>query len=78
MNTKKRLLRAFIIYSLDMGVAILGWIYGFGMTVHNWYALIGIMIFWRFMFHMLAVFSSNDDAKSIAITVEVDTAKEPT
>lgn len=76
MNTKKRFLRAFIIYSLDMCGAILGWIYGFGMTVHNWYALIGIMIFWRFIFHVLAVAATNDDAKSIAITVEVDAVKE--
>jgi hypothetical protein len=65
MSIKKRMLRAFIIYSLDMGAAILGWIYGFGLQVSNWWALIGIMICWRFVFHILSVCAYVDDAKSI-------------
>lgn len=62
MNLKKRMLRAFILYSIDMAAAIAGWIYGFGMQVANWWALIAIMLGVRFVFHVLCVASANDDA----------------
>lgn len=65
MSLKKRFLRAFIVYSLDMGVAILGWIYGFGLHVANWWALIGIMIVWRFVFHMLTTIFAYQDSDAI-------------
>ena len=43
-NWKHGAIRAFFVYSLNMIAAIRGWVYGFGLTVHNYWALIGIML----------------------------------
>ena len=37
-------LRSLALYALDMGCAVVGFVYGFGLTVKNWPALIGAMI----------------------------------
>lgn len=65
MSLKKSLLRAAIIYSIDMAAAILGWTYGFGLEVKNWPALIGVMLGLRFITHMLWVMSACDDAAKL-------------
>ncbi len=46
--------RSFILYGIDMAAAIAGWVYGFGLTVHNWVALIGICLLLRWVFSMLS------------------------
>ena len=66
MNLKKQMLRAFIIYALDIAAATAGWIYGFGMHVANWWALIGIMFGLRFVCHILTVAFAYDDAERIS------------
>jgi hypothetical protein len=58
-----RLMRALFLYSLDMLTAIAGLIYGFGMTVQNWPALIGLMLGLRFFWHVLSMAFIRDDAK---------------
>lgn len=64
-SLKRRAIRVFIIYSLDMLIAIAGWVYGFGLTVQNWPALIALCLFTRFIFHIMAVAIAFDDAKEI-------------
>ena len=40
-------------YAFDMVMAIAAWCIGFGLTVQNWPALIGIGMGSRFVFHVL-------------------------
>lgn len=51
-NWKRGAIRSFIIYSLDMAAALAGWIYGFGLEVKNWWALIACMLAIRWVFHV--------------------------
>lgn len=68
-SLRRGALRSFLLYGLDMGFALIGWIYGFGMTVHNWWALIGSMFVARWVFHVLSHAFYLRDAKAAA---EVD------
>jgi hypothetical protein len=51
-NWKVGALWHLVMYAFDMVIAILGWTYGFGLQVKNWWALIGLLIFSRFVFHI--------------------------
>ena len=51
-NWKRGAIRSFILYSLDMAAAVTGWVYGFGLEVKNWWALIGCMLAIRWVFHV--------------------------
>lgn len=53
---KKNLLRWFLFYSVEMALATVGFIYGFGLEVKSWPILIGTMLFARFVFHLFAAF----------------------
>lgn len=48
------ILRHVIFYIFDMGIAIAGWTWGFGLHVTNWWALVGLLVFSRFVFHTLS------------------------
>jgi len=61
----KRFVCAFLVYSADIGFALTGWVYGFGMEVKNWPALIGTAVFARFFFHILAVALYASDAEAL-------------
>lgn len=39
-------------YTLDMGTAIAGFYFGFGLTVANWPALLGFMILARWLIYV--------------------------
>lgn len=39
--------RHFIFWGTDMACGIAGWVYGFGLQVQNWWALIGLLLFSR-------------------------------
>lgn len=52
-NICKNALRSLLFYSLDMSVAVFGWVYGFGLEVKSWPALVGIMLFSRWVMHLL-------------------------
>jgi hypothetical protein len=45
--------RSLVLYVLDLGAAIGGWIVGFGLTVHNWPALLAICIGLRWVFSVV-------------------------
>ncbi len=36
-------------YALDMGCAVAGFVYGFGLSIKSWGAVLGFMIFSRFV-----------------------------
>jgi hypothetical protein len=49
---KRGAIRSFVLYTCDMAAAVTGWVYGFGLEVHNWWALIGCMVAIRWVFHV--------------------------
>ena len=57
----KRFMAHLSIYVIDMGMAITGFIMGFGLTVQNWWWVIGPMVVGRFCFHILH--SASKEAK---------------
>lgn len=46
-------MRYLFFYSFDCAIAIGGWTWGFGLHVTNWWALISLLIFSRFVLHTL-------------------------
>ncbi len=52
-NWKRNALRTLLLYAFDMGIAIAGWTYGFGLHVRNWWALVLLLIVSRFVFHIV-------------------------
>lgn len=52
-NWKTNALRHILFYTIDMSFAILGFVYGFGLTVKSWPMLIGMLILARFSTHIL-------------------------
>jgi hypothetical protein len=52
-SMKKLALRNFILYSLEMSLALIGWTYGFGLTVKNWPVLIGTLVVARWLFAVI-------------------------
>lgn len=54
INRKKNLLRWFVFYSVEMALATVGFVYGFGLEVKSWPILIGTMLFARFVFHLIS------------------------
>lgn len=65
-NWKRKALRHFLLYALDMSIAIAGWTYGFGMEVKNWPALIGLMLLARWITSVCAGAAYFHDAKQQA------------
>ena len=43
----------FLLYTLDMCIAIAGFVYGFGLEVKNWWVLFGLCLFSRWTFHVV-------------------------
>lgn len=64
-SRKKRLLRALFQFAVDMVFVLIGYTVGFGLTVKNWPALLGTMLFARFFWHFLAVAFVVNDTKAI-------------
>lgn len=60
---KRKVLRNFIFYAVDAGVAIACWHYAFGLTVKSWPVLIVGLIFGRWVLHTLLVSSVRDDVQ---------------
>lgn len=48
---RRRALFHFACYAIDMAMAITAFVVGFGLQVHNWWALILIGVVSRFVFH---------------------------
>lgn len=48
----KMSLRSFVLYAIDMACAVAAWVYGFGMTVQNWWVVIGLMLVARWVFYV--------------------------
>lgn len=46
-------LRHWLFWAVDMGTAIIGWVYGFGLQVQNWWALIGMMLGARWFCYLM-------------------------
>lgn len=61
----KRLVRAFLLYTLDMITAIAVWVYGFGLPIKNVWILIALCLFLRFFWHMLSVVFIRNDAEAV-------------
>lgn len=59
---KVNAIRHIIFYVFDMGIAIGGWTWGFGLHVKNWWALIGLLVLSRFVFHTLSTAYLRHDA----------------
>lgn len=51
MSWKKRALLNFLLYSVDVTIAIAGMSFGFGIRVENWWALLGLMLVSRWVFN---------------------------
>lgn len=41
--------RHYLFWLADMACGIAGWVYGFGLEVQNWWALIGFMLVTRYI-----------------------------
>lgn len=50
-----RVLFHLAVYAFDMSLAIAAFVYGFGLEVHSWAALIGIGIFSRWICHTVTL-----------------------
>lgn len=50
---RRRAVAHVVMYALDMALAIAAFIFGFGLQVHNWWALLLIGAGGRFCFHFL-------------------------
>ena len=50
---KRRLVLFVVCYLLDMTAAILGFTFGFGLHIVNWWAVLGFMIVSRFGIHLI-------------------------
>lgn len=68
---KVNTIRYVFFYAFDMGIAIAGWTYGFGLHVKNWWALVGLLVFSRFVFHTLTVAFMKHEVKAFALQNEV-------
>lgn len=42
-----------LLYAVDMGCAVAGFIYGFGLNVRSWFAVLGFMVLSRWIFHVV-------------------------
>lgn len=65
-NWKRNALRHFLIHLVDMSIAIAGFIYGFGIEVKSWPAVIGLMLVSRWFTSVIAGMSYYFDAKQQA------------
>lgn len=52
-SLRRNAVRHFVLYAIDMLIAIAGWTVGFGLQVQNWPALIGLLLVSRWVFHVL-------------------------
>lgn len=66
MNWKKRVLLHFAIYTVDMSIAMLGFILAFGLTVKSWAALILLPLVSRFVLHTINSAIMDADARATA------------
>jgi hypothetical protein len=60
-------LRNFLHFAIDVTIAIIGMIYGFGLTVQNWGAVLGLMFLTRWVTSTLHSAWLLDDAKKQAV-----------
>jgi hypothetical protein len=63
---KVNAIRHVFFYAFDMCIAIAGWTYAFGLHVKNWWALIGLLVFSRFVFHTLTMAFMKHAAQAFA------------
>jgi len=63
-GTTARMVRAWLVYSVDLAIAVTAWVVGFGIDVKNWPAVIGLGIVSRFVFHVMSMAFLMDDAKA--------------
>jgi hypothetical protein len=64
MNWKKRAALHFLMYAVDMTVAMLGFVLAFGLTVKNWPALILLPLVTRWALHLVNTAIMSADARS--------------
>lgn len=53
MKTRTLALISLLFFAIDMLLCVVGFVYGFGIQVQNWWVMIGVMIFSRWFFHTL-------------------------
>lgn len=57
----------FGLYAVDMSIATAGFVVGFGLEIQNWWAMIGLMLVSRWIFHTVHMaMLSADKAKDAA------------
>lgn len=59
-------LRHLLWYSVEACIALIGWTYGFGLEVKNWWILIGTLIIARWLLHTLQSAWMFEEAKQRA------------
>ena len=53
MSIKKLVLLSLFFYAVDMACAVLGFLYGFGLRVENWWAIVGFMVLSRWLIYTM-------------------------
>lgn len=48
----KRAVLHLLLYSLDVGFALTSFVYGFGLSVQNWWIVLAVGIVTRWIFHV--------------------------
>jgi hypothetical protein len=70
MNWKKRAALHFLMYAVDMSIAMLGFVLTFGLTVKSWAALILLPLVSRWVFHVI-------NTAIIRADIQANGSKEP-
>lgn len=50
---RRNALRSLLLYSIDLAIALTALTIGFGLQVQNWWAVVGLGILSRWIFHVL-------------------------
>lgn len=64
MNWKKRAALHFVMYAVDMAIAMLGFVLAFGLTVKSWAALILLPLASRWVLHVINTAIINAEARA--------------
>ena len=60
---KKLALLSLFFYAVDVACAIGGFVYGFGLRVENWWAVVGFMVLSRWLIYTMRTFA--DEVRKI-------------
>lgn len=56
----------FGLYAVDMSIATAGFVVGFGLEIKNWWAMVGLMLVSRWVFHTahMAILSADAERRA--------------